>query len=159
MWVTVIVSVGTKAAANTVAGFTGSAWKFLWYWKAFKRSLISPDSFINMPHTPPERAVVSAVLTKTACLSSKNLYCFELDYRNTSLSLRFLFCISLPQWLIPTSYLFCQSFLPFDQGFNTFRIYPERHFSLLHTSKKPKTNNNKTTKHKSQPNKKPKNNA
>lgn len=112
---------------------------------------MSPDSFMDIPHTPPEHAVVSAVLIKTPCLSSKNLYCFEIDYKNTSLSLRFLYYISLPQWLIPASYLFCQSFMPFDQGFNTFRIYPEIYFSLLHTSKKPKQT---TTKHKSQPNKK-----
>lgn len=115
---------------------------------------ISPDSFINMPHTPPEHAVVSAVLTKTAHLSGKNLYWFEIDYKNPSLSLRFLFCIYLPQWLISTSYLFCQSFMPFDQGFNTFRIYPERYILHYFTHQNKKQTNPKTIKHKNQPNKK-----
>lgn len=95
MWATVIVNKSTKAATNTAAGFTRLAQNFLWYWKSFKCSFnITWQLHQYATHTS-EHAVVSAVLTKTACLSSRNLYCFEIDHQNTSLSLRFLWFASL----------------------------------------------------------------
>lgn len=92
MWVAVIVSVSTKAAANAdqllvlpdqLKSFydTENPWSIL---------SVSPDSSITMPQTPPEHTVVSAELTKTAHLSSRNLKCLETDPKSTSLSLSFL---------------------------------------------------------------------
>lgn len=159
-----IVNVSTKGAANTtqllvlldqLEGFYDTE-------NPLSILSVSPDSFINTPHTPPEHPMVSAVLTKTAHLSNRNLSCIEIDYKSTSLPLRFLWFASLyhNDPFLPPIY-FANHLCPLIKVVNLVLTLPEfiqKDIFFITSCIKIKKKT-KTTKHKSQTNKKPKNNA